>query len=306
MISESPNMHMVLREMLRAHNWTVIDSTSSIDKAIEAVQKAQVSLLICDDASARPSTRLVRQLMNNAATICTPTLSLLLESHKNETAALSRLGQLVVSEKPITPSKFVPSFVNLFRAWEKEPLLTLRRANYLLLSGQTAVGLKTLLSLTEKPQAASVAAQAIALRLRAMGRWKDAESVLLTALKKNPKDIGSVIGLANLYMHKAMPKLAYRLLSTTQANLGPSTVLLPDLAQAALMMGRISEAIEHLYVIYHAGITDGETTSALARLLFAEGREDEAEKILLNNKLVFRRLNEGWTSAELQATPVAS
>ena len=92
-VSESPNLHMVMREMLRAHNWTVVDSTPSIEKAMEMVHKAQVSLLICDDAPTRPSTRYVRHLLSDPAMICTPILALVLESHKNEMVALSRIGR---------------------------------------------------------------------------------------------------------------------------------------------------------------------------------------------------------------------
>ena len=305
-ISEAPNLHMLMREMLRPHNWTVLDSNPSIENAMTLVQKGHVSLLICDDTPVRPSTRSVRHLFTDPATICTPILALVLDSHKNEIAALGQIGRTAVSEKPMTPSKFVPAFVGLVRAWEKDPLLTVRRANYLMLSGQSVVGLKLLMKLSETPSVSSLCAQALALHLRAVGKQREAETILLTALKKNPKEIGTVLVLANLYMRCAMPKLAHRLLLTAQMNVENSHALLPDLVQASLMMGRMSEAIEYLYKMHRAGITDEETTSSLARLLFAEGREGEAEKVLLYNKTIFRRLQDGWTSAELQTTPAAS
>lgn len=299
-ISESPNMHMLLRELLRTYGWTVIDSTPSADRAIELVRTGQVFMVICDDTQSVPVTKHVRHLLCDPVTLCTPTLAFMLEAHKGETNAVTRMGRPSLADKPLTPSKFIPAFTGLVRTWEKEPWIHVRRAGYMLVDGNEATAMKILAKLSENPLTSSLCGQAIAMHLRRTGKLKDAEGVMLAALKKAPKEVGNVLALADIYMHGAMPKLAHRLLASARGALGNSLALVPDIVQAAILMGKLDDAIDNLYSMQKGGFLDEETTAFLARLLFAEGREDEAEKVLNNNKAVFKRLQNGWAAAETQ------
>lgn len=299
-ISESPNMHMLLRELLRSYGWTVIDSTPSTDRAIELVRTGQVFMVICDDTPSVPVSKHVRHLLSDPVTLCTPTLAFILEAHKGETNAISRMGRPSLTDKPLTPSKFIPSFTGLVRTWEKEPWIHVRRAAYMLVDGNEATALKILAKLGENPLTSSLCGQAIAMHLRHTGKLKEAEGVMLAALKKAPKEIGNVLALADIYMHGAMPKLAHRLLTSARSALGNSLALVPDIVQAAILMGRLDEAITNLYSLQKGSLLDEEATGFLARLLFAEGRESEAEKVLNNNKIAFKRLQNGWAAAEAQ------
>lgn len=289
---------MLLRELLRTYQWTVIDSTPSVENAVSLVRQGQAFLIIVDDTLQIASVKHIRYLLSDPVALCTPILSFLVEGHKNETTAIQRLAPIEVVEKPLTPSKFIPGFVRLVKNWEKEPLASVRRANYQVIGGNEAQGLRTLLKLTESNLVGNLCSQAFALHLRRLGRMKEAEGVLLKALKAAPRELGNIIALSDLYLNAAMPKLAYRLLNGAKQAFAQSLAVYPDLVQAALLLGHIDDAIGSLYQMHKGGFMEEETASFLARLLFAEGREAEAEKILNSNKTAFKRIQSGWTAAE--------
>jgi hypothetical protein len=305
-VSDSPNVHMLLRELLRSYGWGVVDSTPSVDRAIAYVRQGGAYLVIADDTLAMPATRVLRMLLSDPVTVCTPTLTFLLEAHKGETSALARIGRPAIIDKPLTPSKFLPGFVELIRTWEREPYLTLRGANQALLSGDVGRGFRLLAQMTEQEAVQQTAAQALALHLRRKGKIKEAEALLLGMLKRAPRDLGTIFALADLYLHAAMPKLAHRLLVGAKSAFGNSLAVVPDLVQAALMMGDLEDAIRSLYLLLGASEAEDETMNFLARLLFAEGREQEAERVLLNNRAAFKRVQSGWQMLENQATLAAS
>ncbi len=304
-VSDSPNVHMLLRELLRSYNWTVIDATASIDRAVSALRGGQAFLVITDDTIALPVVRHVRHLLSDPIAICTPVLSFLLETHKSETAALSRLGRPQIVDKPLTPSKFVPGFVQLVRNWEREPLAALRRANYQFLNGNDAVGLRALFKLLEEEATQPFAAQALAVHLRRLGKVKEAEAILLATLKKAPRDLGTMTALADLYMHAAMPKLSHRLLAGARQAYNQSHVMMPDLVQSALLMGDVDDAIGNLYIMLRGGYMEEEVAGFLARLLFAEGREAEAERVLNTNRGLLKKIQSAWASADASSQNAA-
>lgn len=304
-VSDSPNVHMLLRELLRSYGWSVIDSTPSVERAVTMLRQGQAFLVITDDTPTTPAVKLVRYLLSDPIAVGTPVLSFLLESQKHETAAMSRMGRPQIVDKPLTPSKFIPGFVNLVKTWEKEPLATLRRANYQFLAGNDGVGMRALDKLIEVDSIHQLVAQSASLHHRRAGKVKDAETTLLSSLKRSPHDLGLMVALADLYMHSAMPKLAHRLLAGARTRHAQSMAVVPDLVQAALLMGNVEDAIVNLYSMLKAAYMEEETSNYLARLLFAEGREAEAERVLNNNKNAFKRIQSGWANAELTPFNVA-
>lgn len=289
---------MLLREILRGYSWSILDATASIERAVQTIRQGQAFLLIVDDTPQMPLVRQLRYQLSDPVGALTPVLGFLLETHRHETAAIQHMGRPQVVDKPLTPSKFVPGFVNLVRTWEREPFVSLRRANYQFLSGNDAAGLRLLVKLTELEQTQHFAAIAIASHLRRMGKIKQAESILLAMLKKSPRELGTMTALADLYMHAAMPKVAHRLLSSARATYSQSMSMMPDMVQASLLMGNMSDAIACLYIMHKAAFMEPETSDFLARLLFAEGRESEAEHVLSTNKNALKRIQAGWSASE--------
>jgi hypothetical protein len=296
---------MLLRELLRSFNWTVIDSTPSVQRAVQLVRQGQAFMVITDDTLSVPASRHIRHLLSDPITVCTPVLTFQLEAHRHETTAIQRLGRPEIVEKPLTPSKFIPGFMNLVKTWERDPFLTLRRANYQFLQGNDGNAIHHLNRLSSIDTVRHFCAQAIALHLRRAGKVREAEGVLLAALKQSPRELGTMLALAELYLHAAMPKLAWRLLVGARSVYGQATAILPDVVQTALLLGSLDDAVGALYTLSRAGYSEEETNGFLARVLFAEGREAEAERLLIANKNGFKRIQSAWIAAEQQPLPSA-
>lgn len=297
---------MLLRELVRSNGWKIAESTPSMDRAIELLKTGHAFMLICDDSQQTPVTRYVRHSLTDSVSLCTPTLAFLGESHKGETRALERMGRPFIAEKPLTPSKFLPAFSGLIKAWEKDSLLALRRANYLFIDGQDAQGFKALARLMGDPSIGPLACQALALQLRNATKIKEAETLLLKSLQKAPREMGTLLALSDLYLQAAMPKVAHQLLKAARGTFANALAMLPDLIQAELMLGLVEEAIVNLSTLVKAGENDEQTLDFLARLLFAQGRDGEAEKLLADAKAVFKRLQAAWQQADGQALGAAS
>lgn len=305
-VSQSPNVHMLLRELLRSYQWTVIDSTPSVEKAVSAVKQGLAYLIIVDDTIEVPAVTNIRYLLTDPVAAVTPVLSFLLDHHKGEQKALRHLGQPEIVDKPLTPSKFVPGFVNLVKRWETEPYLTLRRANYQFLNGNDQTGLKHLLGLKDNTIIQHLVAQALSLHMRRIGKVKEAETFMLSVLKRSPRDLGTMLSLGDLYMHAAMPSLAHRLFNGARNAFPTSLSMLPDLVQAALLKGDIDLSIRYLEEMFAKEFFPEATQSFLARLLYSEGREGDAERVLNNNRASFRRIQIGWEQAETVPSREAS
>jgi hypothetical protein len=289
---------MLLRELLRSYGWTVADSMPNVETAVSALKQGFAYLVIVDDTQAAPAAKAVRYLLSDPVGITTPTLAFTLETHKDEIASLSRVGRPKLVDKPLTPAKFLPGFVSLVKLWENEPFLSLRRATYAFMAANDAKCLRTLLKLAEDKDAQAIASGTLSLHLRRLGKIKEAETVLLGSLKRAPRELGTMLLLADLYLHAAKPRLAYRLLTGARNVYPNSMAVLIDSAQAAMLTGQAAEAIEHLFALVRRGYMEAEAGSHLSRLLFAEGREVDTEKILNNNKTSLKKLQDGWIAAE--------
>jgi predicted Zn-dependent protease len=167
-------------------------------------------------------------------------------------------------------------------------------------------GLRQIAKLCDQPAVQTLCSLSLAIHLRNMGKLKEAETVMLTCLKRAPRDLGALVGLGDLYMHAAMPKLAHRLFAGARNAYSGSTIPYTDLAQVALMMGEVDEAIGHLYTLLKSGMIPDKVPGWLARLLYAEGRDEEAEKILNSNRAIWSRMQIAWNTAENANSSVPS
>lgn len=298
-VSDSPNIHMLLRELLRSYHWNVADSTSSIEVAVASLRKGGASMVIIDDTLTSPAAKAVRYLMSDPVGIVTPMLCFTLEAHREESLALARIGRPKLVDKPLTPAKFLPGFVSLVKMWESDAYVVMRRATQEFLTGNQAQCLKLLLKLAEHKDTQAMASEALSLHMRRFGKIKEAESVLLNSLRNSPRELGTMLLLADLYLHSSMPRLAHRLLAGARNAYPTSVTVLVDSIQASLMTGQTVEAIDHLFALQKRGYLEEEVNNTLARLLFAEGREIDTESVLNNNKAALKRIQSGWATAEM-------
>ena len=295
----------MLRELIRSFGWTISESTSSIESGVNAIQQGLGYILIVDDSVELPALAATRYLLNDATTCLTPTLCFIQESNRPEAIAMTRIGRPEVTEKPLTPSKFLPAFSKLIKRWESAPWIGLRQSVYQANNGNLATSIKGLIAATQDNVVHSLAAISLAHTFRSLGKLKQAETILLGALKRAPRDLGLMIAIGDFYMHASMPKLAYRFFAGARNSFPQSMAVIPDLIQTNILMGNLDDAITHLYSMYKQGYVHP-VQDYLARTLFAEGRDEEAERVMHNNKSVFARLQASWTNAESQNLNLAA
>jgi len=303
-VSDSPNLHMLIREMMRSYQWTVIDTLPSISKAAAAVNEGMANLIVIDDTVESPAIGHLRYLLSNTVTVTTPCILFMRESSDEDLEAIKSMGRPAILQKPLTPSKFIPAFSNLIKLFETPDYKSLRQAGYHLRNQRSVEGFKVLLKCRENPQSTHLATQALAILLRQANKIKEAEKMLIECLRVK-RDIGTVLSLSELYMHASMPSLVHRLLLGAAKTFSDPICLYPDLMQAAIMMGRTKNAIQYLYHMRDKNFMPEATNAFLARLLYSEGREVDAEGILNNNKAIFSKLQESWTRAEADKIDLA-
>lgn len=304
-ISNTPNMHMMLRELIRGFGWTVTEATTSVELAVSTIQQGLAHLLIVDDNVDLPALSVMRYLLNDATTCLTPTLCFVQESNKAEIPALQRIGRPELTDKPLTPSKFLPAFTKLVKRWESSPWINMRQAVYQANNGNLATSIKSLIAATENNVVQSLAAVSLAHTFRSLGKLKQAETILLGGLKRSPRDLGLMVAIGDFYMHAGLPKMAHRFFAGARNAFPQSMAAIPDLIQANILLGNLDDAIIHLYSMYKQGYIHP-IQDYLARVLFAEGRDEEAERVLHNNKSIFARLQASWLNAESQNINLAA
>ncbi len=305
-ISDAPNLLMIMKELIKGYGWTVAEATPSVEHAAEVVMRGDASLIMIDDSVAKPSYRALRHLAANPITLATPTLVFLLESHSLETKMVETLGAPSVVPKPLTPSKFQPAFSNLIKTWDKEPFVHLRRANYLTIQGQVSEGLAILGKIKDHPLAYRFATSILASQLLKAQRIKDAETLLLKSFKKNPRDMLNILSLVDFYLQVSMPQFALKLLNSAQTIQPMSVTLAPDLMMTHLMLGNLQAAIKTISQTTRGGSPDEKSLSFLARLLLAEGQRDEAERLLSQSRTLFKKIETAWLAVEFNNHAVAS
>lgn len=297
-LSHSLNIQMLLKELLRTYGWSISVCTSSFATATASVEKGQATIIIVDDTVELPSVIACRRFLGKAVTASTPILSFLMDSNKLEQDTLARIGIPMMVPKPLTPSKFVPGFLTLLRKWDTPGLRAMRGASYQITAGNIEHAIRIFGKLCQDPTTEGIAAIPLSLCFRQIGKLKAAETTLISALKKQPKNLGLMLSLGDLYMHSCMPQLAHRLFAGAHVAYPRSLCMLPDLVQSALAIGGYEEARTHLHHMIRAEFLAEECVGHLSRVLLADGREFEAETLLQDRKGYFRKFQRAWEEAD--------
>jgi len=278
------NVGMVLKELLRNFHWTVVQTTSSVDLAIEFVHQANATMIIVDDSNDCPAPCILRHLLWDPITAITPTLSFVSNTNRADHAAIANLGRPLIVEKPLTPNRFIPGFRTLIKVWSAGYYLAVRQAITSIVSGDEELGMRILTKLAANAKARVLIAPTISHYCRKSGNIKTAEKVLLLALKTMPRNLGLILSLADLYMHTAMPHMAARLIAGATATYGNSVSLFADGMQAQLMMQNFDGAAKLLQDILEKNHFPTEYHSYLSRLYFTEGRMAEFNKTIASSQ----------------------
>ena len=294
-ISQSPNIYMFLKELVRSVGWSVLKATPSVVEAVNLLQQKQVFLVVIDDSIEEPATSIMRQLMAHMVCFTTPVFAFVLDEHKFETKSLEVMGQVEVVGKPLTPSRFIPAFTKLIRRWETKPYTALRMSFYRYLdAGDSGQYIDWLQKLLRVDALLHLAGPALAKVLLEEGQVQEAEKVLLNILKKDPKNLGSVLSLGDLYLSVALPHIALRLFLSAHKSFEPSSGILPDIVQAEFMLCRIPKVLERLEEMRKNHYMIEKVNPMLARIYISQGRIKEAENLMRDRKGLFLKMHKSW------------
>ncbi len=284
---------MLLRELLRNYNWMVIETTDSVDNCLAHMRRGQAQLVIVDDTSELPASATIRQLLMDPLALLTPMLAFTTEQHSLEVPCLRTLGMPKLVSKPLTPDKFLPGFNKLIEIWSGGFCAEIRLAASQLVKANEETGLRILTKLNDIRDAQPLVSPSLAKYYYRSGNVKTAEKVLLVAMKNAPRNMGLILALSDFYLHCAMPDVAFRLLSGARSVYGNAIALLPDLIQACLMSGRISEAIGYMRDLQARGYMQSTMNEYISKCLYAEGREAEFRKIV-GRPSFEQQLDQAW------------
>ena len=127
-ISTSSNLHLVLRELLKPYQWSVLEPTDQPSEAIRLILDGSADLIIVDDSQQLPLARSLRLVLSTSEAVLTPVLALVADSQNHPMTILRHFGEPTILRKPLTPSRFAPAFASLIKRWEEPKHLGLRQA----------------------------------------------------------------------------------------------------------------------------------------------------------------------------------
>lgn len=274
----------------------MVKSTPSAREAIELLKQKEAYILIVDDSIEEPSANMIRYLMLDPIIYATPVFTFLMEDHKFEKAPLSFMGFKEIVAKPLTPSKFIPSFNALLKRWETKPMMALRGIFYRYYDDHDDSKLKELLGkLLLVESTAPIVSPIIASILMNEGELTEAEKILLEKIKADPKNLCSVLTLGNLYLQHAMPHLARRLFSSTHKQFDRSCCLLPDIVQAEMMLCNFESALNVLEKMANRRYMVDKTLPFMARIAYALGRKQDAAEYMTEKKGLYQKIERSWS-----------
>lgn len=303
LISETTNLQMHIRELLRGYAWKMDDPPASAEMGLACLENGSSFFLIVEDTHNVPAYESIRTIMNHPAGRLTPILVLLLESSISDTLLYQKVLHVGVTKKPLTPNLFAPAFSKYVQLWETPIYVALRKCAYWLLNGEVNPTIEALTKLNTVPQAVPLATQALVRIYIQKQEWKEAETVLLDSIKRHPRLPSLVHMVGNFYLEARMPAQALRFYMKLKSICNNSSAFNFDIAQAAIALGQIDVAVTALSE-WNATHPGSDTVSQyLARLYMAEGREPQLERLFFKNQVQIKRIQEVWEKYENSGPP---
>lgn len=297
LVSTSENMYLVIKELVRGYRWNLVAVTANAEAAMRYVYANKASVIIIDDTTDNPSIASVRTIMSDPIGPLVPVMCLLMDKHDREAQPLEKLGKIKVAPKPVTPTSFTPLYTGLLKLWETKQFVALRTVRNKVINAPLDVQVQGFEKLEGLNQVAHLAIRAKALTLLKAGRVKEAEKECLNLLKDRPADLGLILTLGDIYMRAAMPALAHKLFASANNKFDGSLITLPDMVQTSYMIGKHDLAIECIRKMFNKEYLQDKNLAFLGRLLYSEGKFEEAALILGSHELIFKDLDDTWKAA---------
>ena len=283
MISDAPEAELAARNWLTNEGWKVRQVKTSRE-AVSALSMETFSLIVADDSKTCSSLATIFHLDQSVAALATPVIPFLLQNRDTESAMIKNYGYPAKALKPTSREVFLTCLQKVDEIWSTSEYLKLKQLATLSreltdLSIQKQA-FEILVPMLKNPVMNSVVARILALIHWQSGKVKEAEKILLAAVRNQPKHPANLIALATFYVHFSQPALAVKLLRKGIVTHGTSCILKYPLAQALILLGQPKDAITILQMLLRDQFQVRDIELALAKLLLAEGQIAESERFL--------------------------
>jgi len=300
-LTNSENMYIVIKDLMQRVGWTVTVQAKNIQEVFQSLLSGQANLIVIDDHQDAPSTLAVRDIIAHPLGAITPMLVFLLDKNKKEHLPISNLAPLRVGPKPLTPTSFFNAFQSLIRLWEQQEMVALRLGWAKAVKTDPPSNIAIFSRLMEIPSLRTLVSRPLALTYFKLGQVKEAEKILLTAIKEKPTDLGLVMTISHVYGNSAMEKLANRILKSAYVKNQDSNILIPDILQTAMLMGDYQQCINLLNTLINREFMPSYTSHILGRVLYGAGLHKQSAFILGNQDQIFRKIEAQWKQPSEQS-----
>lgn len=304
-ISDASNLHMFLKELVRAEGWRIDDPPAMPDIGLSFLENGTSFFFLIDETANQTAYESIRTIISHPVGRLTPIVALTSESASADTTVYQRVLNVGVAKKPLTPNLFLPTFRETIKLWETPLFLAMRRCAYSILNGDVDQAIPVLKKLMEIPQAVPYSTQALVQILVYRNQWREAEAILMSAVRMFPRMPSLVMIVATFYQAGNMPAQALRFYTKLRGICNSTNLFAFDIAQTALALGQIDVAIDALSEWAKTRPGNEKVNQFLARLYMSEGRDASLEKSLNMNKAAVKKLQETWEQAETQTSAVS-
>jgi CheY-like chemotaxis protein len=283
LVSDSPEQGTPMAGWMMSQGWTINRANSS-HEAIARLTAEKHGLVIVDDTKKCSALATLSHFHQSVVGLTTPVIPFLLETRQSELSILQHCGYSTVPVKPSSREAFLKTIEQNQQTWATPEFQKLRKvceiAGNLTEPGVQKLAFEILIPLLKNQNMNSVVARILAIIHWQAGKIKEAEKILLAAVRNQPKNPASLIALATFYLRFSQPSLATKLLRKGISTHGSSCLIKYPLAQALILLGQQRDAISILQMLLRDHFQTDETSLALAKLLLAEGYPDESENYL--------------------------
>ncbi len=298
-VSKNEMIAKIFEDTTRSFRWSVVRA-KTVEDAFSLIKDGSAFALAIEDEN-MPIINILRLMQFDTLKLSTPTMFISKRSALNDYDILKQLATMHLCFLPVTPVNMVAGFKEMIDMWEHNDFAAIRFVNYYAMRGEQDTGIQILFQVIKnRGISRNLAAIILALKLSDLGRPREAEQVLFTALREREKHLGCLFTLGYIYLRQGMPVQAKRLFSSAAKSFPNFQPLKQDLVQAEILLGDYSEAINHLNIMIDGDYDVEVNVDILMRLLLVKNLDKGVMMLGKKYPEITGPIVAAWKKFELQ------
>ncbi|MBF0440303.1 MAG: hypothetical protein HQK54_00200 [Oligoflexales bacterium] len=269
-----------LSEKLTRKGWTIPKPLSQIGTLTYTLREKKIPLIIVDDSPQMPVQLVLRYLLMIKSAHILPIICIVDENLAKSKDGILSLPNINIIKKPYNTTTFISYFENIISKWTSSPYNYLLNTFISYYPDKKSDFTKRLMELSKIDELRAMTSPSLALVLRERSNETAAEKFLLNALKINNNNISLIVSLVDLYISKAMPGMALRLLNAANEQNPNNPSLYLDNLQVNIMLNNIENCIPILKDMIGQNYLKNFAEDMLSRILYANERTDQLNMLI--------------------------